>query len=56
MEHFDIISTIGAKYHVGNIENGEFSYAKALKTVGKDIKDYQKSNRGDETPKPRSKI
>ena len=38
MERFDIVSTIGAKYHVGNIENGEFSYSKALKTVGKDIK------------------
>lgn len=46
MERFDIISTIGAKYHVGNIENGEFSYAKALKTVGKDIKDYQKATEG----------
>lgn len=49
MERFDIISTIGAKYHVGNIENGEFSYAKALKTVGKDIKDYQKQLREQNT-------
>lgn len=46
MERFNIVSTIGAKYHVGNIENGEFSYAKALKTVGKDIKDYQKATEG----------
>lgn len=43
MERYTIIERIGAKYHTGNIENGEFSYAQALKSVGKDIKDYQKS-------------
>lgn len=42
MQRFDIINTIGDKYHVGNIENGEFSYPKALKKIGKDIKDYQR--------------
>ena len=31
----DIISTIGRKYLSSNIENGEFSYVKALKNVGK---------------------
>lgn len=46
MKRIDIISKIGDKYHVGNTESGEFSYPKALKTVGKDIKDYQKGNSG----------
>ncbi len=41
MKRFDIIQTIGDKFFIDNIENGEFSYAKALKEVGKDIKDYQ---------------
>lgn len=39
MNRFDIINRIGDKYRVGNTETGEFSYAQALKTVGKDIKD-----------------
>ena len=43
MNRYSIIECIGEKYHVGNIETGEFSYAKALKLVGKDIKDYQKA-------------
>lgn len=43
MNRYSIIECIGEKYHVGNTETGEFSYAKALKLVGKDIKDYQKS-------------
>lgn len=43
MNRFDIINRIGDKYRVGNTETGEFSYAQALKTVGKDIKDYQKA-------------
>lgn len=46
MNRFDIINRIGDKYRVGNTEMGEFSYAQALKTVGKDIKDYQKATTG----------
>ena len=46
MNRYDIISRIGDKFHIGNIESGEFSYAKALKSVGKDIKDYQKATDG----------
>lgn len=46
MKRIDIISRIGDKYHVGNTETGEFSYAQALKSVGKDIKDYQKGSSG----------
>lgn len=37
MNRFDIINRIGDKYRIGNTETGEFSYAQALKTVGKDI-------------------
>lgn len=46
MNRFDIINRIGDKYRVGNTETGEFSYAQALKSVGKDIKDYQKATTG----------
>ena len=46
MNRFDIINRIGDKYRIGNTETGEFSYAQALKTVGKDIKDYQKATTG----------
>lgn len=46
MNRIDIINRIGAKYYVGNTENGEFSYVQALKSVGKDIKDYQKAKIG----------
>lgn len=46
MNRHDIIDRIGTKYHVGNTENGEFSYVQALKSVGKDIKDYQKATIG----------
>lgn len=46
MNRIDIISRIGDKYHVGNTEAGEFSYVKALKSVGKDIKDFQKATTG----------
>ena len=42
MNRFDIIQRIGSKYHIGNTENGEFSYVKALATVVKNIKDYKK--------------
>lgn len=44
MNRFDIIQRIGSKYHIGNTENGEFSYVKALASVGKNIKDYQKGD------------
>lgn len=44
MNRFDIIQKIGNKYHVGNTEAGEFSYVKALASIGKDIKDYQKGD------------
>lgn len=44
MNRFEIIEKIGAKYHTGNTESGEFSYPSALKAVGKDIKDYQKGD------------
>jgi len=46
MNRFDIINRIGDKYRIGNTETGEFSYAQALKGVGKDIKDYQKATTG----------
>lgn len=46
MKRIDIISKIGDKYHVGNTETGEFSYVQALKSVGKEIKDYQKGKTG----------
>lgn len=46
MNRIDIIHHIGDNYNVGNTESGEFSYAQALKSVGKDIKDYQKSTSG----------
>lgn len=46
MNRFDIINRLGEKYRVGNTETGEFSYAKALRSVGKDIKDYQKATAG----------
>lgn len=46
MNRFDIINRIGDKYRIGNTETGEFSYAQALKIVGKDIKDYQKATTG----------
>ena len=36
----DIINTIGRVYLEENIENGEFSYQKALSSVGKNYKDY----------------
>lgn len=44
VNRFDIIQKIGNKYHVGNTETGEFSYVKALASIGNDIKDYQKGD------------
>ena len=46
MNRFEIINRVGDKYHIGNTENGEFSYVQALKSVGKDIKNYQKGTSG----------
>jgi len=46
MNRFDISNKIGDKYRVGNTETGEFSYSQALKSVGKDIKDYQNVTTG----------
>lgn len=40
MNRFDIIEKIGKKYFTSNLENWEFSYARALKSVWKDIKDF----------------
>lgn len=46
MERIKIIDKIGVKHNVGNTETGEFSYPTALKSVGKDIKEYQKGKTG----------
>lgn len=46
MNRFEIIEKIGAQHHTGNTETGEFSYPSALKSIGKDIKDYQKGDIG----------
>ncbi len=46
MDRFGIIETIGGKYRVGNTENGEFSYVQAFKSIGQDIKNYQRSTSG----------
>ena len=36
----DIITTVGRKYLTSNIENEEFSYGKALKSIGKDYTNF----------------
>lgn len=36
MKRADIIMTVGRDFFTDNIENGEFSYEKALKEIGKD--------------------
>lgn len=46
MTRHDMIERIGNKYVTSNIEGGEFSYVQALKSIGKDIKDYQKASNG----------
>ena len=46
MNRFELINKVGDKYLVGNTENGEFSYVRALKSVGKDIRDYQRATPG----------
>jgi len=40
MERIDIIELIGKDFLTSNIENGEFSYEKALKAIGKNYLDY----------------
>jgi len=37
LNRFDIIQAIGSEYFISNLENGEFSYPKALNEVGKTI-------------------
>lgn len=44
MKRQDIINKIGTNYLTSNIENNEWSYPKALKTVDKNIKDYQRED------------
>lgn len=39
MRRSDIIKTVGSEFLVSNIENEEFSYQKALKSIGKKIED-----------------
>lgn len=40
MRRSDIIKTIGSSFLTSNIENEEFSYQKALKSIGKKIEDF----------------
>lgn len=49
MNRIEIIDKIGTKYNIGNIESGEFSYSKALKSIGKEIKDYQNATDGSQS-------
>lgn len=44
MKRFEIIKKIGSDYFTSNMENGEYSYVQALKSVNKDISDYRNSN------------
>lgn len=44
MKRNQIISVIGDKYFESNIENGEWSYVKALKSVGKTIDNHLVTN------------
>lgn len=46
MVRYDIINKIGSNYNIGDTENGEFSYAKALKSIGKYLKNYQQADSG----------
>ena len=46
MNRIEIINKIGAQYQIGNTESGEFSYSSALKSIGTDIKDFQKGDTG----------
>ena len=40
MNRQQIIDTIGAQFLVTNVENGEYSYPKALKGIGKDYRNF----------------
>jgi type I restriction enzyme M protein len=40
MKRADIITTVGREFLTDNIENGEFSYKKALKEIGKEMSDF----------------
>lgn len=44
MKRIDIINKIGKDFYKPNLENGEFSYPKALQSVGKNISDYRNSS------------
>lgn len=44
MNRIEIINKIGKEFYSSNLENGEFSYSKALRSVGKEISDYRNSN------------
>ena len=44
MNRYEIIQKIGDMYQIGNTESWEFSYVQELKTVWKNIKDYQKGD------------
>ena len=44
MERYEIIEKIGREFYASNLENGEFSYSKALNSIGKSISDYRNSN------------
>ena len=44
MKRYNIIEKIGNKYYKTNLENGEFSYPKALKSVHKNIKEFQRDD------------
>ena len=38
MHRFEIVHAIGRKFNTNNLENGEFSYSKALSQIGKTLK------------------
>lgn len=44
MERQEIVNKIGIEYLKSNLETGEWSYPKALRTVGKNIKDFQRED------------
>lgn len=44
MNIYEIIQKICDMYQIGNTESWEFSYVQELKTVWKNIKDYQKGD------------
>lgn len=44
MKRIEIINKIGTDFYFSNLESGEFSYPKALKSIGKSISEYRNSN------------